>query len=572
MTTDLSIITERIDDFPLLLGAMQRIGLPAILDRHLPRHGHHRGLSWGWIATIWLAHILSQSDHRKQPVQAWVRQAGETIRRITGQELGELDFTDDRLTVLLARMSRAESWQAIETDLGRSLMQVYDLKPERVRLDATTVSGHHEGGEDSLFQFGHSKDDPGLRQVKVMLASLDPLGLPLATEVVAGNQADDPLYRPAIDQVLKVIEGTGLLFVGDSKMSALETRAHVAELQHHYLCPLALTGKTASDYKRWVADAVAGKQALSPIYSESADGNRRLLAEGYELERTVEHMRDGVSQVWQERVLVIRSERYHQTQSDALKKRLEHATAQLLALTPPPARGKRQFREEAELVAAAQAILEKHQVENLLSCVYEREETTQTKYIGPGRGSSNRPQREIVKVRYKVKTVQRQEQAIDDYRTTLGWRVYATNAPVSQLTAQQAVLVYRDEWLIERGFHRLKGVPLSLDPMFVKRDDQVAGLIHLLSIALRMLTLIEFVVRRQLKNNQEKLAGLIENNPKKGIDNPTTERLLKAFDTITLTVVHLPDRVIRHVTPLTTLQIRILELLGLPPTIYTGLA
>ena len=173
MTTDLSIITERIDDFPLLLGAMQRVGLPAILDRHLARHGHHRGLSWGWIATIWLAHILSQSDHRKQPVQAWVRQAGETIRRITGQELGELDFTDDRLTVLLARMSRAESWQAIETDLGRSLMQVYDLKPERVRLDATTVSGHHEGGEDSLFQFGHSKDDPGLRQVKVMLAAPD---------------------------------------------------------------------------------------------------------------------------------------------------------------------------------------------------------------------------------------------------------------------------------------------------------------------------------------------------------------------------------------------------------------
>ncbi|PJB64240.1 MAG: hypothetical protein CO094_13560, partial [Anaerolineae bacterium CG_4_9_14_3_um_filter_57_17] len=80
------------------------------------------------------------------------------------------------------------------------------------------------------------------------------------------------------------------------------------------------------------------------------------------------------------------------------------------------------------------------------------------------------------------------------------------------------------------------------------------------------------VVRRKLKQNQEKLTGLIENNPKKGIDNPTTERLLKTFDDVTLTIVHLPDQTIRHITPLTPLQTRILELLGLSATVYTRLA
>jgi hypothetical protein len=34
----------------------------------------------------------------------------------------------------------------------------------------------------------------------------------------------------------------------------------------------------------------------------------------------------------------------------------------------------------------------------------------------------------------------------------------------------------------------------------------------------------------------------------------------------------LPDQIIRHVTPLTDLQTRILELLGFSPTIYTRLA
>ncbi len=288
MTPELSITSERIDDFPLLLATMQRIGLPEILDRRLTRHGQQEGLSWGWIATIWLAHVLSQGDHRKLPVQAWVRQAHETIVRITGlSELGELDFTDDRLTILLRRLSRASTWQEIETDLGRNIVRVYNLPTERVRLDTTTVSGHHAGGDESMFQFGHSKDDPTLRQVKVMVAALDPLGLPVVTQVVPGQRADDPLYIPAIEQVLKVIDGIGLLFVGDSKMSALGIRAHIQQLGHHYLCPLALTGNTASELAHWVATAGEDEQILQSVYSETAEGERKLLAQGYELERSL---------------------------------------------------------------------------------------------------------------------------------------------------------------------------------------------------------------------------------------------------------------------------------------------
>ena len=37
--------------------------------------------------------------------------------------------------------------------------------------------------------------------LKVPIAALDPLGLPLVTTVVAGNTADDPLYVPVIARV-----------------------------------------------------------------------------------------------------------------------------------------------------------------------------------------------------------------------------------------------------------------------------------------------------------------------------------------------------------------------------------
>ena len=83
MKEELLLTTERIDDVVLLLALMQQMDLPAILDRHLPRHGLQQGLSWGWTASIWLAHILSQGDHRKLTVRDWVRQAHNTLERVT---------------------------------------------------------------------------------------------------------------------------------------------------------------------------------------------------------------------------------------------------------------------------------------------------------------------------------------------------------------------------------------------------------------------------------------------------------------------------------------------------------
>jgi hypothetical protein len=65
--------------------------------------------------------------------------------------------------------------------------------------------------------------------------------------------------------------------------------------------------------------------------------------------------------------------------------------------------------------------------------------------------------------------------------------------------------------------------------MYVQRDDHATRLIRFLSRALRVLTLMEFVVRRQLAAEGAKLAGVYAGNPKRETDQPTAERLLEAF-------------------------------------------
>ena len=168
--------------------------------------------------------------------------------------------------------------------------------------------------------------------------------------------------------------------------------------------------------------------------------------------------------------------------------------------------------------------------------------------------------------------VSRNETALEQADVRFGWRVYGTNHSKAHLPLPKAVLAYRQEYLVERGFARLKGRTLSLTPMYVKDDPRVTGLIRLLSIGLRVLTLLEFVVQRRLAESREKLAGLYAGNPKRTTATPRAETLLEAFKSIYLTTVTIGEQIHLHATPLSDLQQKILSLLGFSPDIYTRLA
>ena len=222
MSEQPTILTERVDDVPLLLAQITRMGIPTLLDAHFPPHGNRQGLSLGWVCALWLAHILSRADHRLNRVRPWADQLQITLNAHLPNALRPTDLTDDRLADVLRALSDDTAWAAWEGAMNQQLLRVYDLHPTTVRMDSTTASGYWDVTEDGLFQFGHSKDHrPDLPQIKLMLATLDPLGLPLAADVVPGQRTDDPLYLPIIARVRASLERTGLLYVGDCKLGAL---------------------------------------------------------------------------------------------------------------------------------------------------------------------------------------------------------------------------------------------------------------------------------------------------------------------------------------------------------------
>ena len=191
--TELILTHERVDAIPLLMGLMQHLRLPELLDAHLGNHGHHQGLRNGWLGTVWLAFVLSEGDHRKSSVQAWVQRQQQTLERLLNQGIRPTDFTDARLGNLLRRMSHTDDGNALEAALWHTTLAVYAVELTGVRLDSTTITGYHTLTEDGIMQLGHSKDHrPNLPQLKLM-AAVEPAGHLLAHDIVAGQHAADPL-------------------------------------------------------------------------------------------------------------------------------------------------------------------------------------------------------------------------------------------------------------------------------------------------------------------------------------------------------------------------------------------
>jgi len=557
-----TIQTERVDDVPLLLAQITRMGIPALLDAHFPPHGNRHGLSLGWVCAVWLAHILSRADHRLNRVRPWADQLQTTLNAQLPTPLRPTDLTDDRLADVLRALSDDTAWAATEGALTKHTLRVYDLPATTVRLDSTTASGYWNVTEDGLFQFGHSKDHrPDLPQVKLMLATLDPLGMPLAADVVPGQRSDDPLYLPIIARVRATLGQTGLLYVGDSKLAALLNRATTHQAGDHYLCPLGGAQMPAADLAALVAAVLADGVPLDAITRRDADGELVTLAHGAEQTVTLTATVAGQDVTWIERRLLVRSVAAQAAQTHALQQRLTHAEAALADLLLAR-RGKVRPTTPAETAAAVAAILERQQVVGLLDVTIQA--TAQTRHIRPYRGQAAREE-----TTYDLAlTTVRIPAAIAAAQARLGWRVYATNRPAEQFSLAQAVLAYRDEYLVERSLGRLKGVPLSLRPVYLSRDDHTTGLIRLLTIALRVLTVLEYAIRQHLAAEQASVAGLYAGQPNRTTTRPTAERVLEAFQNLTLTVVRLPGQRIRHLTPLSALQHRLLALAGLDAICY----
>ena len=346
-------------------------------------------------------------------------------------------------------------------------------------------------------------------------------------------------------------------------MGALATRAWIARSGDYYLCPLGGKQIPEDTLAALLAPVFNGAQPLEPVYAPAPDlaGPPVLIAEGYALAVDLMATVEGQPVTWREQRLVVRSVAQAARQTQALDARLQQAVAAIHRLNERKQGQK--ILEAPALNAAAEQMLAQQRVVGLVQLDLE----TTTQVI---------PQR-----RYgaRAATCRVQHQctlrawidppAVAAARQRLGWRVYATNQ--AALTVEITVQAYRGQSLIKRSFGRLKSRALAITPLFLQTNARVEGLIRLLSLALRVLVLVEFVARRCLATTREPIAGLYPGQATRATASPNAELLLRAFRGISLSVVEIAGQVRGLLSPLSAVHHRALALLDWSAGIYEQL-
>ncbi|MCZ7671704.1 MAG: hypothetical protein M5U34_33555 [Chloroflexi bacterium] len=239
---------------------------------------------------------------------------------------------------------------------------------------------YHDPQQHKLFQVGKNKQGSYETQFKLMLASLDPLGLLLALDVVPGNRADDPLYVPCYQRVKDMLKKNGLLIVGDSKMSAINTRTAIVAGNDYYLTPYHMRKSEPDLLDALLVKFKASQEKLTAVFlpedvpDDGSDPDLKLaIAEGFEVSRMHSEMLGQEKVSWEERCLVVRSFSYQQTMQAALKQRLAKAEKALRQLTPARGRGKHQIDNEEKLKEAIARLEKEYKVAGLLTVSYTQD-------------------------------------------------------------------------------------------------------------------------------------------------------------------------------------------------------
>ena len=214
-------------------------------------------------------------------------------------------------------------------------------------------------------------------------------------------------------------------------------------------------------------------------------------------------------------------------------------------------------------------MLKAQRVEGGLSLEWEKPTARQTQDVGRGRGSASRQKRVITHSRSQITRIVRQGAPIAALTQRFGWQALVTNAGQKRRSLQDAVLGYRNASRVERLCNRLQS-RVHIAPMFVKLNDPIEGLTSLLTLGVRVVTVMEFVLRRSLQTDQAKLPGLHPANKTKMTDKPTVERILKAFSDVSLVIVKhtAGEDILRRLTPWSALQEDILQRQGLGTSLY----
>lgn len=505
-------------------------------------------------AIVVLVHNLVQSPGPLYRVGEWAEPLEAHVLGLTPGQKASIN--DDRIGRALDALS-SERGRSIFFRLALRTIKQFDLDTARIHHDTTTatLTGRYAGSRMSpVITFGNNKDyRPDLKQLVFGLNVTADGAVPVSHQVHSGNRTDDSIHLGNTEELRQILGRDDFIYVADCKLCTTQNMRAIHGYGGRFVTILPRSRKEDKRFRaslrmrekppRWnmILEIPNGRRESEPPdqYSSCAGPSKS---------------EDGFRLVW------IRSAQKATLDAQVRKDHLrqaEFALAQLAA-----GLNRRHLKKRRVVRDKARAILRKYKVEAWLQFTLHEYDEVTTRYLGSGRPRPNAPTRKIRTRKLKLQ-VKRNDDALRREAHTDG--VFPLITDLERVSKKDLLLIYKYQPYVEKRFSQIK-TEHEIAPVYLKKPQRVAGLLHAYFITLSVTALIERQVRKgMLQRGIEELPLLPEGRM---TATPTAARILEALTNVAWYEFERADETVAFPIKLSPLQLQLLDLLEVPRTVY----
>jgi transposase len=560
--TGFALKTERLGPLPLINHFIERIGLEALLEQHVPTTDRRCTIAHALALGVLLRSIIVEREpiYRQQET---VHGFASGLYGLSSEQLEHL--SDDRLGRALDHLFQADR-AALLTAVVVSVGRRFELTFQRLHNDSTSISfcGQYRdqrpsqsGRRAPAITYGYSKDHrPDLKQLLFILTTDADGGVPVQFRAADGNTNDSVTHIETWNTLRAVAGRSDFLYVADSKLCSFDNLDYIHRAGGRFVTVMPRSRQEDGHFRKWVqTNAPEWELVWDRPHPRYHDGPR----DRWSVYRDPLGSREGWSLVWVwSTLLTLR-------QQSRRHRNLAAATEALTSLRQRVLSARDRLRGAARIDLAVEEILERYHMRRYLKVKRTVRQEHTFKQARRGRPGADTAYRRITRRRYDLEwTVEAAAVAYDEKSD--GMYPLLSNDP--KLTPAQVLEAHKGQPTIEKRFEQIKTVH-EIAPVFLKNPNRIEALFTLYFLALLVQALIERELRLAMK--RERLKELPLYPEQRSCRRPTTEQILRLFSFAERHTLMRGDR-IAQVFPadLTELQRQVLELLGVPEDAFRG--
>lgn len=537
-----------------IIGLLDQINFSAIFDENLTSDsGRSPDISYGTIGKMMIVNMCDD-HHPLSRMNEYYKE--KDLEGIFHEKIDLTQINDDRFGIFLDKFYDTGP-RKIFSKLSANAFARYGIKVKNINFDTTSkiMWGKYDSKDGNegviVITYGHSKQKRGDKpQLKIGLGTAN--GIVVDGKVLSGN-IDDKIYnKDNLGEVEKVLENLKIdkekfLYIADS---SLFTEENLKEANLRDIRLVTSMPGTSNFAKKIKDEAILNfdnlKEVIIPIKSGSTNYK---IAEGIGFYKNNEI-----------KYVYCYNEGLKSTKEGKLTKKVETESKKIEKQTKFYKTRKFACEDDAkkEVIQLEEKTLKDVKFHNIEYSIIET--------IKAKRG---RPSKKVKPDNLATEYTVNIEKRYDKKRYELLLKeecIFTVCSNDISLTGEEILREYKTQDSVEKRFQQLKS-PQFVNSLFLESPKRIEAMVYLMLITIMSLSIAEYVVRRELKKDNDFIIG----PGKIKMKQPTLKAIYQVFHTVQTIKIVASDGVHRQLNdPLEENVMKILKYLGISEDTLTS--